>query len=176
MNRVRVWIDAIWDLVRHGSAQRFEPPTVDPTMSTDSPWRGWMGTFGRDPRYALRVLRTNPLFTTVAITTLALGIGANTAMYSVIDAVLLSPLSYPESERLVVVKSMDIQAGRIGTNTTPANFADQAARANTFESMAALSGDVVALIGNGETRRLTGVRSAGSLLAVLGTQPLFGRL
>ena len=176
MSRIRIWGDGIWDLFRHGSAQRFEPPTPDLSRFQESRWRGWLTAVGRDLGFALRVLRANPLFTTVAIATLALGIGANTAMYSVIDAVLFSPLNYPEAERLVVVKSMDIKEGRVGGNTTPANFADQFERSSTFESMAALSGDVVALIGNGDTRRLTGVRSAGSLLDVLGTQPLFGRL
>jgi predicted permease len=174
--RLALWRSAIWDLIRHGSAQRFEPPHVDSHPGDAGTWRRWVSASLRDLRFAVRVLRSNPLFTTVAVVTLALGIGANTAMYSVIDAVLFRALDYPDSERLVAVKSFDIQAGRVGTVTTPANFADQSDRSNTFVSMAALSGDVAALSRDGETRRLLGVRSAGSILEVLGTPPLFGRL
>ncbi len=174
--RIGLWWSAVGDLLRHGSAQRFEPPVTDPAESQRSRWRGWVGALGRDLRFAIRVLRAAPLFTSVAIATLALGIGANTAMYSVLDAVLLQPLDYPEPDRLVAFKSFDISAGRSSSVTTPANYADQAERSRTFVSMATMNGDTAALAHGGETRRVMGVRSAGSLLAVLGTQPLFGRL
>jgi len=134
-----------------------------------------METLLQDIRFGARSLASNRGFTAVAVITLALGIGANTAMFSVINAVLLRPLEYPEPGRLVAVKGFDITEGETGGNTTPGNVRAWAERSTSFAAMATLDGDLAALTGQGEARRLTGLRSAGSLHEVLGVAPLFGR-
>jgi len=134
-----------------------------------------METIAQDIRYGVRTLRSNAGFTGVAILTLALGIGANTAMFSVVNAVLLRPLDFPEPERLVAVKRHDLVEEESTGNTTPANFVAWSERSSSFAALATVGGDIAALTGRGEARRLTGLRSAGSLHEVLGTQALFGR-
>lgn len=172
--RARVWMRAVWDLARHGTAQRLEPSQPLPGQRPRA-WRRWPAALLRDARFAARMLRANPLFTAVAVATLALGIGANTAMFSVIDAVLLRPLPYPEPDRLVVFKGLDTASGQLSSVTTPANFADWSARARSFEHLATVGLDIAVLTDSVESRRLIGVRSAGSLHGVLGIEPLLGR-
>jgi len=75
-------------------------------------WEFALEVFAQDVRYGVRMLRKSPLFTAVAVTAIAIGIGANTAMFSLVDAILLRPLPYPESQRLVVVGTQ--QRGRSG--------------------------------------------------------------
>src|SRR5690349_23943724 len=92
-------------------------------------------TFIQDVRYGLRQLRRNPGFTAVAVLTLALGIGANTAISSVVNGVLLAPLPYPHSNRLLVIWEMLPRAGGIATISYP-NFRDWQREARSFKSMA----------------------------------------
>ena len=89
-----------------------------------------------DIRYAARTLRRSPGFTLTVVLTLALGIGANTAMFSVIHAVLLRPLPYPDPGRLVTLWERDPQKGLEQGLVTPANFVDWRAQSRAFEAMA----------------------------------------
>src|ERR1700674_1181398 len=104
-----------------------------------------------DLKYALRTLAKRPGFALVAILTLALGIGASTAIFSVVDAVLLRPLPYPSQERLVEVTELN-EAGR-GMPFAEANFNDLAARSRSFEALATYTRSPDAVAGGTEPGR-----------------------
>jgi predicted permease len=138
-----------------------------------------MGTLGQDIRYALRVLRKSPGFAAVTVGVLALGIGANTAIFSVVDAVLLKPLPYPDAQRIVVVPHVppqDIFPGRKTFSVSPANYFDWKAQGDVFEKMTIFVGDSLTLTGSGQPESVpTGFVSA-DFFGVLGVRPLAGRL
>lgn len=130
----------------------------------------------RDFRYAIRVLRRNRGFTLAAVITLALGIGANTAIFTVVNAVLLRPLPFAGPDRLAVVW-LDNQRENIQRDVTsfPA-FTDWRTRSRTFEEMAAFSGARFNLTsGEGEPEEVRGARVTGSFFDVLGIAALHGR-
>src|SRR6266545_189581 len=137
---------------------------------------GNMQTPWQDLRYGARILLKNPGFTTIAILTLALGIGVNTAIFSVVDAVLLRPLPYQDSDRLVQVWRHIPQ-----TNDTfalnPANFFALKEQNQSFEAMAAFSNIDWSgnLTGDGEPERLQGCPVSANLFSLLGVQPSRGR-
>jgi predicted permease len=129
-------------------------------------------------RFALRQLLKNPGFTTVAVLTLALGIGACTAMFGVVHAVLLRPLPFQNSERLVWIEN--VGTGGLSARTSRAdNFLDWRERNQSFEKLGAYFAffDYVrfTLIDHGEPQRLRGVGISQNLLDVLGVPPLLGR-
>jgi predicted permease len=129
-----------------------------------------------DLRLALRTLRRSPLFAASATLALALGIGANTAVFSVVHAVLLAPLPYPEPDRLLALSELNRIEGRDDGRVSRGTFVDWAARARTIESLAAYSSGGESLWTIGE--RLEVVRVAAvspSLVRVLGFAPVAGR-
>ena len=129
-----------------------------------------------DVRYSLRLLLRTPGVTLVALLTLALGIGANTAIFSLINGVLLRPLAYPEPDRLLLIQHRDTaDATQLGS-TTPGNFYDLQRTARGFSAMAAFAGSTETMTGRGEPERLQGYRSAGSVLEVIGVAPQLGRI
>jgi putative ABC transport system permease protein len=129
-----------------------------------------------DLRFAFRQLLKNPGFTAVALLTLALGIGANTAIFSVVRSVLLRPLPFKEPERLVTVWERNPGRGYDLNNVAPATFADWKAQNQVFESMAACSIDQgLNLTGTGEPERITAVPVSANLFQVLGVNPIHGR-
>jgi predicted permease len=129
-----------------------------------------------DMRYAIRGFRKQPGFTILAILTLALGVGASTALFSLVNAVRLRPLPVADSERLAMLWEDDI-AGRRGTDTpAPANFADWRAQNQTFEDIAAAGWLAFNLTGEGEPERLNGLRVTANYFTVLGVKPAIGRL
>jgi putative ABC transport system permease protein len=134
-----------------------------------------MGTLLQDVRYGLRALRRNPGFAAVAVVTLSLGIGANTAIFSVVNGVLLRPLPYPNAERLYMLwhKALDGEYDRGAVS--PGNFDDWRSGSTTFSAMAAYRSTNASLTGHGEPMRLAGVRSMGSIFDVLQARPLLGR-
>src|SRR5690349_8811977 len=97
-----------------------------------------MAVLGQDLRYALRMLAKNPGFTAVAVVTLALGIGANTAIFSVIDAVLLNRMPYPNADRLVMVWEQNPGRGWFRNIVSAANFVDWRKLSRVFTGMAAV--------------------------------------
>src|SRR5437870_1899553 len=110
----------------------------------------------QDLRYGLRMLLKHPGFTVVAAVTLALGIGANTAMFSVVDAVLLQPLPYPQADRLAMVwENVNLPAYKNSHNpSAPGNFHDWRTRNTSFTDMAAISGRSWSITGSGEPARV----------------------
>jgi len=102
----------------------------------------------QDVRYAIRSLTKAPGFTAVTLFTLALGIGANSAIFSVVNGVLLRPFPYPQSDRLVLVREI-YGSGEVGTVSGP-NFLDWKARSHRFADMAAWRGVAQPLVGVGE--------------------------
>jgi len=132
-----------------------------------------MTNFLQDLRYALRMLAKSPVFTIVAILTLALGIGANTAIFSVVNAVLLRPLPYPESNRLVFLGEWSEQIPEMSISM--ANFNDWRNQNRVFESMVAYQNDNVVLTGRGEPERLRLRRITAGFFPTLRVKPILGR-
>ena len=130
----------------------------------------------QDVRFALRSLRRNAGFTAVAVLTLALGVGANTAMFSVVDGVLLRPLPVRDPARLVAVGEQSANAGPGNVSvTSPANLYDWQRSARTMR-VAGYSSRSGTMLVHGEPQLLFGTESVGGILPLLGIQPLFGRL
>lgn len=127
----------------------------------------------QDLRQAVRVFRRAPGFTATAVTVVALGVGANTAAFSVADHVLLRPLPFPDSNRLVKVWARVHDYTR--TELSPATFRDWRAAAGSFESFGAYSGNEVNLVGAGPPERLQAVAVTAEVLPILGVTPLLGR-
>jgi putative ABC transport system permease protein len=135
-----------------------------------------MESLWHDLRYALRSLRQSRVFTVVALLTLALGIGANTAIFTVVKSVLLEPLPFPEPERIVVVLESNPEAGFEKFTLSPPNFRDIHDQNQVFSAMAAFAGDSIALTGNGPPERLRARRVTGEFFRVYGSEPLHGRV
>src|ERR1700733_10878366 len=134
-----------------------------------------MGTLVQDLRYSIRTLAKNPGFAVVAVLTLALGIGANTAIFSVVDAVLLRPLPYPESDRLFTVHQTLPQDPGQNTGVSYPNYLDWKQQNEAFESIAAVRGNVLALSGQGEPTYIQTGSGTSNYFDVLRVKPLLGR-
>lgn len=130
----------------------------------------------QDLRFAIRVLLKRPAFTVVAVFTLALGIGANTAIFSVVDAVLLRPLPFAHPERLVQIWESDRKTGDDHDSVMAANYLDWKSRSHVFEEIAAHAGTSVNLTGLAEPERIRAARVSASLFPLLGVQPEIGRV
>jgi len=130
-------------------------------------------TFWRDLRYALRTLRKAPGFTVVIVLTLALAIGANSAIFSVIDGVLLRPLPYPDAARLVRVFFHSADYPHFPLN--PFDFRDFRARNRSFESLAGYAHADLQLSGTGQPERFTGFAVTAGFFHALGLRPARGR-
>ncbi len=134
----------------------------------------WIEDFGQDIRYGARMLYKNPGFTVVAVLTLALGVGANTAIFSVVDAVLLRPLPYPDSVQLVWLceRGTDWSGGAISYP----NFLDWKNQQSVFEKFGVYSGNAFTLTGAGEPAQLDGAIVSADVFAALRTQPEIGQV
>jgi len=132
-----------------------------------------MLTLWQDIRYGLRMLLKNPGFMAIAIATLALGIGANTALFSVINGVLLNPLPYPQADRLVALYSKTAEFNR--SSISYPNFLDWQRENKSFELLAAYRGDSLNLTGRGEAERLRTAMISWTFFPVLGVNPAMGR-
>ena len=131
-----------------------------------------MDTFRQDIRYALRRLAKSPGFTIVSVLTLALGIGANSAIFSVVYGVLLKPLPFAQPDRLVGV--YHLTEGHRATMSGP-NFVDVRTTSQTLVDAAAIARSRVILTGRGEPVRLDGAEVSTSFFNVLGVAPALGR-
>ena len=132
-----------------------------------------METFIKDIRFGVRSLLKRRGFTSIAVLTLALGIGACTAIFSVVDGVLLRSLPYPEAERLVELQEVTAKGNRI--SFAEPNFLDLRARSHTLEGLAEYSGGTATVIGGSEPVRAITVRVSADFFHVIGIQPSLGR-
>jgi predicted permease len=132
-----------------------------------------MGSLFQDLRYGARTLLKAPAFTLVALIALALGIGANSAMFSIVDAVLLRPIPYPQPERLLDIYSRT-RTFKQASVSYP-NLLDWQRRSRTLDGMAAYRYDNFTLTGQPDPERLRGLMASSTLVEVLGLRPLVGR-
>jgi predicted permease len=132
-------------------------------------------TIGQDLRYALRGLRKNPSFTTVAVLALALGIGANTAVFTVVNGVLLRPLPFPEAERLFLI-SCKPQHTTFGPGLSDGHYLEFQRQNQAFERIATFGQNSVTLTGAGDALRLPVAMVTPSFLPVLRLNPVIGRV
>jgi len=128
---------------------------------------------GQDLRYGFRTLRKNPGFTAVAMLALALGIGANTAIFSVVNGVLLRPLSYPDPGRLLTIYETTPEFSQ--ASVAYPNFLDWRRESRSFSDMGAFRGDDFNFTGSGEPEQVSGEYVSASLFPVLGVTPFLGR-
>ena len=132
-----------------------------------------MDTFLQDLRFGLRMLRKNPGFTAIAVLVLAIGIGVNTAIFSVVNSVLLQPLPYPDSQRLMLLQ------GLAGSRHVPVSYPEFLAwrdQKEVFEDAAVFINSGFALTGAGEPEQLRGMSISAALLPMFGVKPEAGRL
>ena len=129
----------------------------------------------KDIRYAIRGLRKQPGFTIVAVLTLALGIGANTAIFSVVNAVLLKPIGFKDPDRLAIIWEDAAFAGFPRNTPAPANFFDWKNQNRSFEDMAATATRSFNLTGDGEPERVAAHAVTANFFPLIGVQPLLGR-
>jgi putative ABC transport system permease protein len=163
------------DLLAQGLRRVERPARLEP-VAPGTPRRfGMLGDLGHDLRYGVRMLRKNPGFTAVAVVALALGIGANSAIFSVVNTVLLRPLPYHEPERLVMVWEDDTKHGYPNDTPAAANYVDWRDQNTVFEGMAAMADQSFNLTGSGEPERIDGKRVNANLFGLLGVAPLHGR-
>ena len=160
-----------------GRAARIRLGGVTQLKETNRELQGlpFLETLLQDLRFAFRILRKNPGFTAVAVLTLALGIGANTAIFSVVYAVLLKPLPFTEPDRLFNVFDTQPQEGVMGTGWSYANFAEFREENHIFSEMAGNQQHQLTLTGRGEPTVVNTAVITPELFSVLGEKPLLGR-
>src|ERR1700720_4769725 len=135
-----------------------------------------MHTLFQDLRFALRTLRKNMMLTLVIVASLAIGVGANSAIFSVVDALLLRPLPYPEPDRLAALWLHSPAIGTLRDGPSPGKYIDIQNENHSFELMALAQSRTFILTGREQPERIDGVRTQSSLLEMLGAKPLLGRL
>lgn len=134
-----------------------------------------MGTLAADVRYAVRSMLRRPLFTLTAVGTLALGIGANAAIFSVVNGLLIRPLPYPEAHELVVLYAENPELGWRETDVNAADAWDWGARSGVFEELAVYREAGLNLTGSDRPELLSAIRGTPNLLTTLGVEPVRGR-
>jgi predicted permease len=145
------------------------------TELTRQMWEGlWFERLAQDLRYAVRSLRRAPGFTTVAVLTLALGIGANTAMFTVVNGVLLRPLPFPRSERLFLISYKQQSSFSPEPGLSDVNYLEFKSRQHSFENVAVYSGSPVTLTGAGEPVRVDAAVVTPEFIDLLGVAPALG--
>jgi putative ABC transport system permease protein len=136
---------------------------------------GWLDTAARDLRFAVRMLRRSPGFTVIAIVTLALGIGANTAIFSVIDSVLLQSLPYQDPAHLVIVWEKNDKNPEHHNTVAPPNFLDWQSQSDSFSGMAAIADERENLTGGGQPEQVVVQLVSANFFSLLGVNPILGR-
>jgi predicted permease len=129
----------------------------------------------QDVKYGWRMLWKNPAFTAIAVIVIALGIGANTAIFSLVDAVLLRPLPFADPDRLLVIWEDASFMGFPRNTPAPANFVDWKKENGVFSDMAALADRGLNLTGDGNPEKLDGYATSWNVFTILGVKPMFGR-
>lgn len=159
------------------AAQRALGNTLKITEDVRAAWGfQWLETAAQDGRYALRQLRRTPAFTAVAVVTLAVGIGATTAIFSIINAVLLRPLPYQDPDRLAMLWSEDASHGLFEGKVSLANAADWEQRSRAFADMTFFAPQTFLLNSpSGPPERMREARVSANFFTIMGVPPLLGR-
>ena len=150
--------------------------SLDQRLERQPGWRMWLDELRQDVRYGVRMLAKSPGFTIVAVLSLALGIGATSTIFSVLNAVVLRPLPFEEPDRLVAIREFDPVSGSVG-NPTAASFLAWREHSQTLEQIAGgMRGDFpVQILAGGGTARVQRPEVGAHLFSLLGVQPLLGR-
>jgi predicted permease len=135
-----------------------------------------MRTLWQDMRYGARMLFKQPVFTLIAVLTLALGIGANTAIFSIVNGLLLNPLPYRNADRLAIIWTHSPGANVAQDWPSPGQFSALKSENSVFEQLALAQGSNVILSGNAEPERLGAVRASSAVFSLLGAQAMLGRV
>lgn len=135
---------------------------------------GWLEAFWQDLRFGLRMLFKQPGFTLIAVLTLALGIGANITIFSVVNAVLLQPLPYPDPDRLVKLWSTVPRQNITERASAYATFSEWRDQNSSFEDLATFDPTAVTLTGGAEPEQVMSMRASANLFSLLGVAPVLG--
>ena len=168
-SRLLLWIRAVIDAVGGGAQERLggRPP--------GHRWRWWVHAFLQDVKYGFRVLVRQPGVTFIAVLTLALGIGANSAIFSAVNAILLRPLPYDQPDRLVTLWEKRPAEGVMDNVVSPADFVDWTKMTTSFQAMTATSWVPADLTGAGEPVRLMAGIATTEFFDVFRVSPMLGR-
>jgi predicted permease len=159
---------------RYNAQKRFGNATLLKEDTREVDILAWFDDAARDFHHALRMLHRSPGFTAVAVLTLALGIGANTAIFSVIDSVLLRPLPYHEPDNLVMVWESNTQHPNPFNTVSPPNFLDWQSRNSVFSGMAYIFDERDNLTGNGDPQEVVVQDVSTNFFSLLGVNPILG--
>jgi predicted permease len=165
------WLRAVTDIVTSAAAERLRSQPGPPA----EPRRRLMAGLVQDVRYSLRMMARRPALSLVIILTLALGIGANGAIFSLVDTVLLQAQPYPDAGRLVQLREQRLEHSTGGRPVRPANFFDWKDRVTSFQDVAWSRDGIFSVTGDGEPESIIGYRFSPNMLDVLGVQPAIGR-
>jgi putative ABC transport system permease protein len=178
LGRWRLWQRTLADAWRHGwgarrdSWNRFRKTSS--YVEYDLP-RWWMDTLRYDLRHAVRAMTRQPGTTFIIVVTLALAIGANTAVFSAVHTVLLRPLPYPQPERLVMVWEKREAEGVMRNSVSPADYLDWARLNQSFAAIAAFNGSALDLTGEGDPEKIEAAGVSAPYFDVFGVGALYGR-
>ena len=175
--RARVWF--WWNAVRLAALFQWERGVHGrplPPIADEAPQRiTFVEGLRQDLGYGLRMLRRQPGFTIVAVLALTLGIGANTAIFSIVDAVLWRPLPYPDSERIVFIGEQRPKEGRLNGPVAPADYLDWRAMSTSFSAMASATDFALNLTGGVDPQRVRALAVSPAFFDALGVSPARGR-
>lgn len=160
---------------RYAAQRRFGNDLLLKEESRDMWGWNWLENFMQDARYGMRQLRRNLGFTTIVVLTLALGIGATTAIFSIVNAVLLRPLPFKDSARLVVLHEGIPKMGypKMGFSAPDLTIFERGQK--SFSDLGAYRDKHVEISGDGDPERMTAARVSASLFPMLGAKPMLGR-
>ncbi len=176
--RMRVWLRAVADVTRHGVGARRDSWLRVRGASSYTEYESgsyWMDTWRYDLRHAVRTMCRQPATTAIVVLTLALAIGANTAVFSAVHAALLQPLPYADPDRLVQIYEKRPAEGTFANFVSPADYVDWAAKGQGFNGMAAYAESAADLTGEGEPERFVVAGVTTSFFDVFGVRLALGR-
>ncbi len=163
------------DKAQAAALKSFGSPSRNTELGYDIRGGGWLEALWQDLRFGARMLFKQPGFTTIAALTLGLGIGANITIFSVVNAVLLRPLPYPDSDRLIYIWSAAPKQNISERASAYANISEWRAQNTSFEDLAVSDPTVVTLTGAAEPEGVMSVRASANYFPVLGVAPMLGR-
>ncbi len=177
--RVDAWLSGGWDAISEGIRMRLRKETWDGhTPPSPFPSNGvgeMFGTLLRDVRLTVRGLLRKPLFALTVILSLAIGIGANASVFTLVDGLLLKPLPYEDAEELVALAEENTVRGWSGVGVSPLNARDWEERSHTLEGVGTYYAQDQTLTGEGPPALLTAVRVSSNMFDILGRAPVLGR-